>query len=558
MSPLLILAIAMVVVIGGVLIFRLHAFLALTVGALLVAALTPTAAVYENELRSAALKVQALAESESPEMFAVKGGAGDGLIEGGRLLVFRPEASQDGQPIATLEVVRVNQGDSVVRPVEPSEYEYQAGDLILHPVSARNAEKTSQLTIGDRVAVGFGTTCLNIGILIAMAAIIGKCLLDSGAAERVVFSTRRAVGDERTPLALLLSAFVVGIPVFFDTVFYLMVPLGKALAARTGRNYLLYILAITSGGAIAHSLVPPTPGPLLVASQLEVDLGLMMMAGCVIGLLTAISGYLFAVWANRRWEIPLRPSAELTDEQLAEMSNRDETTLPPLWLSLLPILLPVVLIAGNTMYDVMFKAGQLPAMLVAQKSLVDTLGNKNIALTLSAFIAIATLVWQKRTSWHKLAEALQSSLTSGGVIILITAAGGAFGLTLRQTGIAQEIGELIPIAQSGLILPLAFLITAVIRVAQGSATVAMITGVGIVAPLALAGSLPFHPVYLAIAIGCGSKPGPWMNDSGFWVISQMTGMTEKETLKTFTVSMTMMGVVGLLFTMLAAYLVPLV
>jgi GntP family gluconate:H+ symporter len=142
------------------------------------------------------------------------------------------------------------------------------------------------------------------------------------------------------------------------------------------------------------------------------------------------------------------------------------------------------------------------------------------------------------------------------VIILITAAGGAFGHVLRQSGIASEIQQQLPVVRLG-ILPLAFAITAIVRIAQGSATVAMITAVGIVAPWASTGESGFHPVYLALAIGCGSKPISWMNDSGFWIVSQMSGLTPAETLKTHSAALTLMGVAGLIVTMAAAYMWPL-
>src|SRR5690606_11765433 len=146
-------------------------------------------------------------------------------------------------------------------------------DMDARELARADAERLAAQTVPDRVAEGFGSTCESIGILIAMAAIIGKCLLDSGAADRIVRSTLRLFGERGAPAAFMTSGFMLGIPVFFDTVFYLMIPLGKALRMRTGRNYLLYVLTIVCGATMAHSLVPPTPGPLFVAEQLGVNLG---------------------------------------------------------------------------------------------------------------------------------------------------------------------------------------------------------------------------------------------------------------------------------------------
>jgi GntP family gluconate:H+ symporter len=155
------------------------------------------------------------------------------------------------------------------------------------------------------------------------------------------------------------------------------------------------------------------------------------------------------------------------------------------------------------------------------------------------------------------AKGVGEALASAGVIILITSAGGAFGQVLQQTDIAATIKDLVPAGRLAL-LPLVFLVTMTIRIAQGSATVAMVTAAGIASPLAAAGGLGFHPVYLALAIGCGSKPGMWMNDSGFWIIGRMSGFTEGETLRTATVMMSIMGLAGGAAVMLLAWLVPMV
>lgn len=485
MHPLLILLVAVVIVLGGILLLRLHAFLALLLAAGVVSLLTPTAAL-ESYARA---EVQRAAWTE------------------------------------------------------------------------KAADHFVRSTAGERVAAAFGQTCGSVGILIAMASIIGKCLLDSGAADRIVRTTLRLLGQARAPLAFVGSSFLLGIPVFFDTVFYLMIPLAKAMRLRTGRNYLLYVLSIVAGGSIAHSLVPPTPGPLYVAGELGVDLGTMIVAGCIVGLFPVAAGYLFAKWANRHWDLPLRESADVSLADLEKLAGRDERELPPTWLSLLPIVIPVVFIAGQTGYGTWLGAvppGAAPAWAVALKPLVDTLGNKNVALVVAAAVALGTLAWQKRATRADLAQAVQTALASGGVIILITSAGGAFGATMRQCGVGDEIAKTTEGIDPLWILPIAFLVTALVRGAQGSATVAMITAVGIVGHFATSGALGFHPVYLALAIGCGSKPFPWMNDSGFWVITRMSGMTEGEALRALFPMVTLMGLAGLAATMLGAALFPMV
>lgn len=296
---------------------------------------------------------------------------------------------------------------------------------------------------------------------------------------------------------------------------------------------------------MAHSLVPPTPGPLFVAGEFGVDIGLMILVGMAIGLLAASAGFSYAYWVSRRIELPLRENEESLGE-LEAIAGKTDAQLPPLWLSATPILLPVILIAGRTL---------IASFNSANLGVLTALGEKNIALSISAAIALLMLLW--KTSKGQTISAVKNALKTAGVIILIIGAGGAFGSVLQQTGIGSAIQSIATTYHVG-ILPLAFLLTALIRTAQGSATVAMVTAAGAMIGLADPAQLGFHPVYLAIAIGCGSKPIWWMNDSGFWVVSQMSGMTEREGLMTLTPLAAIMGVTGLMGTMLAAHLFPLV
>jgi GntP family gluconate:H+ symporter len=470
MHPFLILLIGVVVVVGSILIVRLHAFLALVLGALVVALLIPASRFEKNaDVRKLTGKARA--------------------------------------------------------------------DYLKEP-------------LGERVAKSFGNTCAAIGIMIAMAAIIGQCCLESGGADRIVRSALGVLGERGAPLAFALTGFVLGIPVFFDTVFYLMIPLGKALAARTGKDYGLYVMTIAAGATISHSLVPPTPGPLYVAGELKV-VAQMTLAGILIGGLSVVPGVLYAYFANRKWPVPLRETPDVSLAQLRAMSERDVRTLPPLGLALAPILLPVVLIVADVVLQ--DRAG-IPAWVLA---LTKNLGNPNVALGLAAIIALATRIKYRKDDKANPAASLESALGSGGQIILITAAGGAFGGMLQQTGVGDEISRLFAGGNVGmLVLVAAFLVTGLIRVAQGSATVAMVTAVGMFSALALEGKLPFHSVYLALAIGFGSKLLPWMNDSGFWVVCKMSGQTPGETLRNHSTVFTIMGVAGFLFTLASAALFP--
>ena len=418
------------------------------------------------------------------------------------------------------------------------------------------ADAFSSVPLGKRMGTAFGLTCGKIGILIAMASLIGSCLAKSGAADRIIRSLLALLGAKRIPGAMLFGGFTLGIPVFFDTVFYLMIPLARSMGLRNPGKYLLYIMAIVAGAAMAHSLVPPTPGPLFVAGELGVNLGWMMLGGLVVGLFSAGSGYLYARWSHKRWPVPLRESDGMSLAELQATTERPTSALPSLGFSLLPIVLPIVLIAGQTIFSTIWKEVEHPTAL--QEGILPVLGffgNSNVALTIAAGMAIWLLVRHQSES-SELKSILQAALTSAGMIILITGAGGAFGQMLQQTGVGIRIKELAISYQLG-ILPLAFFATALVRAAQGSATVAMITAVGILASVADPSVLHFHPLYLALVIGCGSKPFWWMNDSGFWVVGKMSGLTEAETLRHFSVMMTVMGFAGLAVVMMLAAIFPL-
>ncbi|QDT11690.1 GntP family permease [Planctomycetes bacterium K23_9] len=417
-------------------------------------------------------------------------------------------------------------------------------------LSSTQAEKFVTSSAPARLTTAFGETVGKIGILIAMASIIGQCLLESGAARQIVDRMLKVVGPRRAPEALAASAFVLSIPVFFDTVFYLMIPLARSLRERVGKDYVLFILAIFAGGSLAHSLIPPTPGPLLVAKEFNVDLGVMLLAGFAIGGCGSIVALLTARLINRFVDVPLRSGADSESAEPESMID-DSTPRPSLIESLIPILIPVVLITVASMLSYAIKSGSIEANTLTRA--FGLLGDKNIAISLGVVFAL-TLTRYCQTEKRK--SLVTRSLASAGNIILITAAGGAFGAMLRQAGIAGAVTEMVKDVPAIWLLPVAFAVTAAIRTVQGSATVAMITSAGVLIGLADAQGLPFHRVYLCMAIGAGSKPISWMTDSGFWIMTRMSGMTETEGLKTIPLMSTVMGIAALIFTMIFATLVP--
>ena len=396
-----------------------------------------------------------------------------------------------------------------------------------------------------RVGKAFGGVAGGIGIVIAMAAIIGKCMMDSGAADRIVRSFLKVLGEKRSATALMLSGFVLSVPVFFDTVFYLLVPLARSLWGRTRKNYMLYVTAIVAGAAITHTLVPPTPGPLFMASELKVDVGLMMILGLLIGLPTAALGILVCKMINRRMDIPMRPYAGQ-----AEPEPLDNDQLPGFWLSFAPIALPIILISMNTVTKAMGYGKPM-------SQIAAVLGHRDSALVLAAAVAMFVLVRQRKLSFKELASRCETALMSGGMIILITAAGGAFGAMLREAGIKDLLQEMLGVQGGTVMLLMAFAVAVVMKFAQGSGTVSMITTVSIFVAMGVSPKmLGCNPAYLAMAIGSGSLVGDWMNNSGFWIFARMGGFTEIETLKSWTILTAALGVIGLGFTLLFAYLLP--
>ena len=432
--------------------------------------------------------------------------------------------------------------------------------------SAVDALKLANKSIGERIGTEFGNTCAKLGIVIACAAIIGKAILDSGAAEKIIRAMLKLTGIKHAPIGFILSSFFLTIPVFVDTVIFLMMPLAKAMGMRLGKNYLLLALSVIAGAVMANSYVPPSPGPLFLVTALHVPIGLMMVCGTLLGLCTITVGYFIAIWLNKKNPIPLRDSPDARLEDIAAIANKDDKDLPALGLALLPAVFPLVTICIRSAVEGFSQRdsfGKLPMPLTQfdfLNKIMDVIlffGDKNIALLSGAMFALLVLANQKKTLKAGMTAFVQTALMSGGGIILITAAGGAFGGMLQQTGISSRIADLTKDYQMALI-PLAFFITAVVRTAQGSATVALITAAGILAGMAQNANLGFNPVYLCLAIGSGAKLVPWMNDAGFWIMCKTSNLTEQEALKTIAPMQSLMGITGLILTMIAAQLFPMV
>ena len=390
----------------------------------------------------------------------------------------------------------------------------------------------------------FGTVSGKIAWVIVLAALIGVAMMESGAAQKIVSGLLSVFGERQAALALLVSGFVLSIPVFFDTVFFLLIPLAITLALKTGKHYVLYVMAIGGGAGITHSLIPPTPGPMIMAQSLDVDLGITILAGLSAGILPAILVLMLAKQLNKNISVAV-PTA---DKHVAAVPNP-----PHLLLAILPVALPIILIATASVVSAV--SGGVPGWIAFA-------GDKNVAMFAGAVIAL--WLWAKtlKLGTKDLWQAADRPLEVAGIIVLITGAGGAFGAMIRHSGIGNAIGA----ATAGFNVNhifLAWLIAAVMKTAQGSGTVAMITSAAIMASIIgpdAAGVEPvlaYHPVYILLAIGFGSMVISWMNDSGFWIVSRMSGLSPRQALQTWTLLLAVVGLLGLAQLLVLSRLFPL-
>jgi gluconate:H+ symporter, GntP family len=397
----------------------------------------------------------------------------------------------------------------------------------------------------------FGVTAGKIGVVIGLAAIISMCLMESGAADKVVRRFLAAFGEKRAGAAICVSSYILSIPIFFDTFFMLLLPLARAMRVRTGKDYVLYIMAICSAGVVTHSLLAPHPGPLAMSESLQLDLGLTIMIGFVAGIFPTFCAWTATKMINARLDIPLRETGGASLDDLKSIVDKSEKDLPSFFWSMIPVVLPILLMSLSS-FCAAYKINETNPELFKW---IEFIGNRNIALLLGALIAIGLLMNQRGISLARVGELSGPAFETAGVIILITSAGGAFGLMLKNAGVGEAIKAVAAGREINLIF-LSWLVAAIIRMAQGSATVAMLTTAAMIFPL-MSGGLPYHSGYIFIAIGFGAMFFSWMNDSGFWVVGKLSGFTEKETLKTWSTVVSVASVAGLIEALIMAKLLPL-
>jgi Gnt-I system low-affinity gluconate transporter len=386
----------------------------------------------------------------------------------------------------------------------------------------------------DSIKNGMGGTLGFVAIVVGLGAILGQILESSGGIERIAGSLITSFGPKKVQWSLGVTGFIVAIPVFFDVAFIILAPLLYGLANRSGRSLLYYAIPLLAGLAITHAFIPPTPGPIAVAELVHADLGWVILFGTITGIpAMIIAGPWFGKIIANKIFIPV------PDEHKAEPTSSDVTSPSFAWVASI-ILLPLLLIMLAT---------TAPFILSADSALlrvVRFLGHPFVALTLATILAMLIARTKCQLSSQSLLNIANKGLEPAGVVILITGAGGAFKQVLIDSGVGQMLASVFIEAQFSVLI-LGFLIAAITRIAQGSSTVAMITAAGLIAPVLELQAMSAPSLgLLVIAISSGATILSHVNDSGFWLVGRYLGMSEKDTLKSWTVMTTLISLTGLM------------
>ncbi|HBZ95833.1 MAG TPA: gluconate transporter [Pseudomonas sp.] len=407
--------------------------------------------------------------------------------------------------------------------------------LILVSVGAGLALGMPAQELLDFIVKSMGGTLGFVALIIGLGAMFGEMLRVSGGSERLALNLVERCGDRTVPWALGLAGFLVSIAVFIDVAIIILVPLIYGIAKRTKRSLLYYGIPLCAGLSVTHTFIPPTPGPIATASILGADLGWVIIWGVIAGLpAMAVAGPIFGKFIASRIFVPV------PEHMNQGASNFDDASRLPSFRSVvLTLLLPLLLILGNTSAELLLAEGN------RLRDVLMFVGNPFIALLLTCLMTFWVFGHKRGYSKDELQKIATKALEPAGIIILITGAGGVFGKVL----VASGIGEILASGMQNLGLPLvlfAFMTSAVMRISQGSGTVAMITGASLTAPVAeLMGVGDQMTALLVIAIACGGTAFSHVNDSGFWMANRYFGMSVSDTLKSWTVMKSLVGLTGL-------------
>lgn len=388
-------------------------------------------------------------------------------------------------------------------------------------------------TIVNTIKDGMGNTLGFVAVVVGLGAMFGAILEQSGGAEAIASFMLKVAGEKGASWALMATGFVIAIPVFFDVAFIILVPLIYSLQRKSGKSLLLYGIPLLAGLAITHAFIPPTPGPVAVADILNADLGWVIVFGAIVGIPTAVfSGPLFARYISKKIVVA-------APEMISE--STDPQSRPSVGMIAAIIGLPILLIVCNTVLNSPLAEGVISEKL---KEWMKMIGHPFTALILANLIAWYLLGIRRKTSKEKLLKITTKSMGPAGIIILLTGAGGVFKEMLIATGTGDMMAKYF--AELGLsTLFFAFIVAALVRILQGSATVAMITAAGVTAPLLLGSTTEIEKALLVIAIASGASILSHVNDSGYWLVSKYLGLTEKQTFRSWTVMTTILALVGI-------------
>ncbi|MBN2289279.1 MAG: GntP family permease [Candidatus Glassbacteria bacterium] len=394
----------------------------------------------------------------------------------------------------------------------------------------------------ENIKQGFGSTLGGVGLVIIFGAMIGVFLERTGASSSIAGTMLRAVGEKRAGLSLSLTGFLVSIPVFCDSGFIVLVPLVRAIAAKTAVSTLALAVCLATGLYATHCLVPPTPGPVAAAEALGADLGRVILLGLPVALVLALAGYFwamrFASWTDRSGDPALQRPAGAADDSDRAGPGREA---PGAFRSMLPIIVPLVLITLGSLS----RLESAPFGSGTFCSLISGMGHPVFALGLGLVFSFPLSgAGDPHMKW------VAAGITSCAMVLAVTAAGGAFGRVIRESELSVTLQEVLGGWRAGVLVP--FVLAAAIKSAQGSSTVSLITTAAIMqpllGPLGLAGS-PWGPALTVVAIGCGSMTVSHANDSYFWVVSQMAGIPVPDAYRAYTTATALMGLSGAVVTL---------
>lgn len=372
-------------------------------------------------------------------------------------------------------------------------------------------------TIVESVNGGFGKTLGKIGMVIILGVIMGTFLEKSGAAYKLSEFILKIIGKKRVHEAMGLTGFIVSIPVFSDSGFIILCPLNKSLTKKAGLSLAGTAVALKLGLFISHILIPPTPGPIAAAGILKADVGLVMLFGLLVGIPTLIVAIIYSKYIGKRTYVD--PNPEVSEEEVKERLEN----APSSFKSFMPILVPIILILIKSVLD--FKLGK-EAMTEGVLNIISFIGTPVIALLIGMLLAF-TLPKKLDAKMFSASGWIGCSLGEASTILLITGAGGVFGTVLQNSDLAESVTGLVSGANLGILLP--FILCAIIKTAQGSSTVALITTASIIAPLlsTLGFDTEMQKVLVVLAIGAGAAVVSHANDSGFWVVTSMSNFDTK-------------------------------